>query len=75
MGHEIRIFALFTVLFLALASRADAQQVKVPLIGYLTSTRLRNRGLSHFGAAYKHSAILKVKTSALSIAISRQNGS
>ena len=48
MGHQIRIFAVFTVLLLALASRADAQQVKVPLIGYLTNTRLRNPGIEPF---------------------------
>ena len=48
MGHQIRIFAVFTVLFLALASRADAQPVKVPLIGYLTNTKLRNPGIEPF---------------------------
>jgi putative ABC transport system substrate-binding protein len=55
MGHEIRMFTVFTVLLLALASRADAQPVKVPRIGFLANTRLTNtiepfrRGLQDLG--------------------------
>ena len=55
---------------------AEAQQpAKIPRIGFLTTPSQTTLVSSHSGAGYKLSAILKAKISALSIAITRQNGS
>jgi ABC-type uncharacterized transport system substrate-binding protein len=55
MGHEIRMFVLFTVFLLVMASLVEAQPAKVPRVGFVANTRLTNtiepfrRGLQDLG--------------------------
>ena len=67
----------FLAFVLAVAGAvAEAQQPgKIPRIGLLTNTKSDNPSIETFRRGYKLSAMLKAKTSALSIAITRQNGS